>query len=437
MKPYTVALYTLGCKVSQYETEAIREVFLARGATVVPFPSPADIYVINTCTVTAESDHKCRKAIRRAHAANENAVIMVTGCYSQVAPDDCMALDGVAYVGGNGGKMKIPDAALSLLRARETQSVAPVCAVTDIDKEPFEPMQIDEAPRTRAYIKIEDGCECRCTYCAIPAARGRVRSRAPDDILREVERLVKGGTREVVLTGIETASYGADLENTRLADLLTLLEQKSHVERIRLGSLTPELFRADFVSRIASLRKLVPHFHISMQSGSDHVLNLMRRRYSRKMAEDGIRRLYDSVPRLMLTGDMIVGFPGESEEDFKETLDFVKNARFLSLHVFPYSKRKGTPAATFPQQLPEAVKRERAARLRELAAMIGRERLLETVASGDVLPVLFETYENGVAVGHSDSFIEVAVPSPRDLHGEIFPVIPRGIEGTRLLGEIQ
>ncbi len=355
MMPYTVALYTLGCKVSQYETEAIREAFLLRGVTVVPFPQPADIYVINTCTVTAESDHKCRKAIRRAHSANENAVIMVTGCYAQVAPHDCMALDGVAYVGGNGGKMKIPDEALSLLARRRSEAFAPVCAVTDIESEPFEEMCISDAPRTRAYIKIEDGCECRCTYCAIPAARGRVRSRNPDAILAEVNRLAQGGTREVVLTGIETASYGADLDNMHLVDLLELLERESEVERIRLGSLTPELFREDFVSRISRLCKLVPHFHISMQSGSDHVLRLMRRRYNRSMADEGISRLYRAIPRLMLTGDMIVGFPGESEDDFTETLDFVKSARLLSLHVFPYSKRKGTPAATDDLQIPESV----------------------------------------------------------------------------------
>ncbi len=437
-QPITVAFHTLGCKVSQYETEAIREAFLARGFSEVAFTERADVYVINTCTVTAESDRKSRQMIRRAVSLSPDAVVMVTGCYSQTSPEQCAAIPGVAYVGGSGDKMKIPDAALRILAARHAgQAASPVTAVTDIEAEPFEPMHVRSAPRTRAYVKIEDGCECRCTYCAIPAARGRVRSKAPEDVLKEVNALVAGGTREVVLTGIETASYGVDLGGFRLIDLLTLLERDSPIERIRLGSLTPELFREPFVTRLASLKKPVPHFHISMQSGSDAVLRAMHRRYNSEQAMNGIRLLRTAYPRLMLTTDMMVGFPGETEENFRETLSFSREAHFLSMHVFAYSRRKNTPAASYPHQIPEDVKHERVAELMALSSAMTRENLAATVENKTPLSVLFETYRNGFSAGHSENFIECAVRSDRNLHGAIANVIPLATDGDKIIGEIE
>ena len=434
---YTVALATLGCKVSQYETEAVKEAFLARGFLAVDFSEQADVYVINTCTVTAESDRKCRQVIRRALRKNPDAVIMVMGCYAQRSPDELVRIDGVSYVSGTDGKMKIPDEAEKLLSKKSQKAEKAILAVTSLDGVPFEKMSVYGAPRTRAYLKIEDGCECRCTYCAIPDARGPVRSKAPEDVLAEIETLMKGGTREVVLTGIETASYGADLEGCRLVDLLEMIDAKSSVERIRLGSLTPEMMREETVFRLARLKKLVPHFHLSMQSGSSGVLKRMKRRYNAQMALEALKRLRAAFPTVQFTTDMMVGFPGESEEEFEETLAFTKEAAFLDMHVFAYSRRKGTEADRYENQIPEAVKHERSARLIALAATLREENLRDIVKRGKPLTVLFETNENGLWHGHSDEFAPVAVRSDEDLHGEMRSVLPLSVSPTEIFGELK
>lgn len=433
----TAAFYTLGCKVSQYETEAIREAFLDRGFTAVPFGEPADVYVINTCTVTAESDAKSRKAIRRALRQNPDACVMVAGCYSQRDPETVAAIPGVAYVTGSDGKMRIPAIAEELLIRRQKGDNTPVVSVSDIEEAAFEPMAVREGERTRAYIKIEDGCECRCTYCAIPAARGGVRSKAPDDVIAEVRCLCENGTKEVVLTGIETASYGRDFSDSyRLIDLLEKVERETPVERIRLGSLTPELFRGDFIARASRLSRLTPHFHLSIQSGSNAVLARMRRRYRREQALDGIRRLRAAFPGLMLTADMIVGFPGETEEDFLDTLSFAEEAEFLHIHVFPYSRREGTPAAAFPDQIPEAEKHRRAAELSALGDRLKTKNLSGVINQGKPLSVVFETREKDGFHGHSASYIEVVVESTEDLHGELRDVLPLRQENGILYGEL-
>ena len=430
---YTVALATLGCKVSQYETEAVKEAFLSRGFLAVDFSERADVYVVNTCTVTAESDRKCRQVIRRAVRQNPDAVIMVMGCYSQRSPQEVVKIEGVSYVSGTDGKMKIPEAAECLLREKADEAVL---AVTPLEGVPFEKMSVYGAPRTRAYVKIEDGCECRCTYCAIPDARGNVRSKAPGDVLNEVETLVRNGTQEVVLTGIETASYGADLEGCRLIDLLEILDEKSSVERIRLGSLTPELMREDFVARLSLLKKIVPHFHLSMQSGSDGVLRRMKRRYNSSMALDALSRLRAVLPGVQFTTDMMVGFPGESEEEFEETVAFAKKATFLDMHVFAYSRRKGTEADGYGGQVAESVKRERSARLTQLAKALREKCLEKIVAEGKPLNVLFETEENGSWNGHSDEFASVCVSSPLSLHGEMKRVMPLSVSDGVIFGEL-
>ncbi len=430
---YTVALATLGCKVSQYETEAVREALLDRSFCVVDFIEHADAYVINTCTVTAESDRKCRQTVRRALRLNPDAAVLVMGCYAQRSPDELLRIEGVSYVLGTDGKMRVPEILEQLLKHKKC---APVCAVAPLDGVPFEKMSVYGAPRTRAYLKIEDGCECRCTYCAIPDARGCVRSKAPSDILDEIEALVKNGTREVVLTGIETASYGADLDGYRLIDLLEMLDKKSSVERLRLGSLTPEMMREDTVLRLSRLGKLVGHFHLSMQSGSDGVLRRMKRRYNRTMALSALRRLRDCIPGVQFTTDMMVGFPGESEEEFLETLAFSREAMFLDMHVFAYSRRKGTEADTYRDQIPEPVKRERSARLIALGKALREERLQALVLARKPLRVLFETEENGSWHGHSDEFAPVSVKSDTPLHGEICLVMPKRVEGDGIVGEL-
>ncbi len=434
MMAYTVGLYTLGCKVSQYETEAIAEDFERRGFLCRDFSEVCDVYVINTCTVTAESDRKCRQIIRRAHKQNPAARIMVCGCYAQTTPDDIMKLPGVAYVCGTGGKMQIAARAADLLSA---PPASPLCAVTRVEDEPFEPMSITRAPRTRAYLKIEDGCSCRCTYCAIPGARGNVRSKPVSDVLAEVSTLAARGVREIVLTGIETAAYGEDMGDIRLIDLLETLDTRADTPRLRLGSLSPELMRPDFVRRFSALTRVTPHLHLSMQSGSDAILRGMRRRYNTEMAISSLAALRAAMPRVQFTTDMMVGFPGETDGMFEETLDFCRRARFLDMHVFAYSRRPGTPAADFPGQVPESVKHERSARLILLKNEIRDSILAELCAAGEPLPVLFETRDGDHDTGHSDTYVEVRVPVGEiDPRGELYSVRPLRTQDGILYGEV-
>ena len=430
----TVALLTQGCKVNQYESEAIAEAFEQAGFVLCAPNAVCDVYVINSCTVTAESDRKAGQLVRRVRAKNPHAAILVTGCFAQADPAAVAAIAGVDDVCGNTDKLSVVAAARAILE--KGKPATPAIRVGDVKTAPFEPMTITRFERTRAYVKIEDGCENRCAYCAIPGARGRVRSKPLDDVVKEVEGLTKGGCREVVLTGIETASWGRDLEGVGLADLLEAVDKIEGIGRIRLGSLDPSLMKQDFVDRIAKLKSLTPHFHISMQSGSSAVLAGMRRKYNRDMAMAGIERLRAAFPRLELTTDFIVGFPGESDADFADTLSFAKAADFLQMHVFAYSKRKGTPAAEMKNQIPTAVKKERSAELIALGAELRRGRL-ERALQSPVCEVLFETFENGYAIGHTDTFLEVAVPSPAPLHSEVRSVRLTGIEGARLTGILQ
>lgn len=415
-----VGLYTLGCKVAQYETEAIAEDFERHGFRVLPFDEICDVYVVNTCTVTAESDRKCRQVIRRARHTNPAAHILVCGCYAQTSPDEVAAIEGVSYVGGTDRKMKLAEEALALLAA---PPAAPRITTAPLTPE-FEAMSVTRAPRTRAYIKIEDGCECRCTYCAIPGARGPVRSKPADAVLAEIATLAAGGSREIVLTGIETASWGVDLGKERLIDLLERIDKIENVPRIRLGSLSPECIRPDFAERFARLSCTVPHLHLSMQSGSDSVLRGMRRRYNASQAEEALALLRRLIPRIQFTTDMMVGFPGESEENFRETLEFTRRARFLDMHIFAYSRRPGTPAADYPDQIPAETKRRRSAELTKLRDCIRDEVLAEVCAMGEPLPVIVETVENGIAVGHSDSFIETRFSTDEDFSGKEVKLLP-------------
>ncbi|MBQ8414469.1 MAG: MiaB/RimO family radical SAM methylthiotransferase [Clostridia bacterium] len=309
--------------------------------------------------------------------------------------------------------------------------------VGPLDGASFEPMCVKNAPRTRAYVKIEDGCECRCSYCAISAARGPVRSKQPEAVISEVEGLYKKGTLEIVLTGIETGSYGADFDKKYdLADLLRELDARHSCERIRLGSMAPELLSDSFVSSVAGLKIMVPHFHISMQSGSDNVLRGMKRRYNRSMALKNIARIRELMPDVMLTADLMVGFPGESEEDFLDTMRFVREARLLDAHVFAYSRREGTPAADYPNQIPEQIKHERSQRLISECAAVRDEILSEVVNSGRSLSCILESWRGGVYTAHSDSYIEVCVEGERGLTGSMVLVKPLRHENGKIYGKI-
>ena len=422
---YKVGLYTLGCKVSLYETEAVAESFEREGFSVSSFDEVCDVYVINTCTVTAESDAKSRKYIRRAIRKNPDAIVIVIGCYSQRAPLEVAEIEGVSAIIGTQDKMRAVEIAKGLLNA-ERRAQSAELLVGSLAGAEFEPMCVKNAPRTRAYVKIEDGCECKCTYCAISGARGPVRSKRPEDVISEVEGLYRKGTREIVLTGIETGSYGVDLpEKYDLADLLTELDRRHSCDRIRLGSMAPELLSEKFISRVGNLKILVPHIHISMQSGSDSVLRGMKRRYNRKMALDNIERIRKYKPDVMFTADLMVGFPGESEEDFLDTVNFVKEARLLDAHVFAYSRREGTPAASYGNQIPDEVKRERSARLIAEKNAVRDSVLDEVVSAGKTLSCIAEARDkNGVYTAHSDSYIEVKFEGDAGLTGEIINVVP-------------
>jgi threonylcarbamoyladenosine tRNA methylthiotransferase MtaB len=425
----TVGIYTLGCKVNQYESEAIAKRCAELGLSVT---SPEDIcgaYIINTCTVTQEADRKARQFIRRAISRNPEAYIIVTGCFSQINPDAVAAILGVDYICGNTSKLSAADATAELI-ASGAKKAGPVISVHDINRSPFEPMSISSYRRTRAVVKIEDGCESRCTYCIIPAARGKIRSKPVSDVVSEVRALTEGGCREVVLTGIETAAYGRDLHGSAdLASLLLEIDKIDGIGRVRLGSLDPSLFRPEFIERISGLKSLAPHFHLSMQSGSDRVLNMMKRRYSTAMAARSMELIRQAIPGVQFTADMIVGFPQESDSDFLETLDFVRAARFLSVHVFAYSRRAGTPAAAMAGQIPPEIKSARSAELISVEREIRRSILDGVVASSPLCEVLFETYDGKRAFGHTGSFIEVSVPSDVPLHSEIKTVKLAGHDG--------
>ena len=430
--PYTISVHTLGCKVSQYESEAILEAAEARGFHAAEPDSVCDVYVINTCTVTAEGDRKCRQLIRRLVKNAPDAKILVCGCYSQVAPEDIAKIEGVDYVCGTRDKLRVVDRALSLLQ----EEAVPMIEVSELTDAPFEKMQITRAPRTRAYVKIEDGCENRCAYCKIPDARGYVRSKTIADTVEEVRALAAGGVREVVLTGIETASFGKDTGES-LCDLLYAVEEIDGIERIRLGSLEPTLMRPAFVEAIAKLKKLTPHFHLSMQSGCSRTLAAMRRKYNAETAMRNIQAVRERIDGVQFTTDFIVGFPGETDADFAETLAFAKEARFLQTHVFKYSKRAGTIAATMPEQIAEDVKHDRSQKLIALSRESTDALLAEEISKRPVQKVLFEQKIDDMWSGHTASFIEVRVQSECDLHGQMCQVSLLEICGDYLIGKIE
>ena len=433
-KQKRVGIYTLGCKVNQYESEAIAERLTSLGLKVVPPTEKCDAYVINTCTVTAEADRKARQFIRRALGKNPEAKIAVTGCLSQTNPDSIAAIDGVNYICGNDKKLATADAVAALL---EDPPPSPqMTCVNDIMTAPFEPMKISSFGRTRACVKIEDGCDSKCTYCIIPQARGKIRSKPQSEVVAEVRELTERGCREVVLTGIETASYGRDLNGTSLITLLRELDSLDGIGRIRLGSLDPSLFKPDFIKGIAEIRALTPHFHLSMQSGSDRILASMKRKYNTAMAYRAAEGLREHIPGVMFTTDIIVGFPGESDEDFADSCRLVDEMRFLDAHIFAYSKRNGTPAASMPNQIPEPIKRARSSELIARAAAVRREILADAVKSTPHQEVLFETFSQGVATGHTPSFIEVRVKTDKDIRDTIHPVILDSFDDNGCIGHL-
>ncbi len=433
-KKFTACVITLGCRVNQYESDYIINELVKNGFDILNSSDACDLYVINTCSVTAESDRKSRQLIRRCIQKNPNAKVIVTGCYSQINPNEANKIEGVSLVVGNNAKSKIPEIALSLLKNEEL-----CCDYTsDIYSGKFDDMMVG-APlkRTRAFIKIQDGCDSKCAYCIIPYARGSVRSTSPENVINEVKAIASQGCLEVVLTGIETASYGKDFKNRySLADLMTEVNRIEGIKRIRLGSLDPSAITKDFVDKIKKLDKVMPHFHISMQSGCTRTLNSMKRKYNIEMAQKNINYLKEAFPNIMLSCDIITGFPGETNEDFIKTYDFLKSQRFLHMHLFPYSKRQGTLAATMKEQVPESIKKERLHSLESLEKEIKLSILNNFVKNNESVEVLFETFDGEYVSGHTPNFIEVKAPCDKKISGEIKCVKPKYTDGEYIFAEI-
>ena len=425
-----IAFYTLGCKVNQYETQALEQLVTQRGHSLVPFEEAADAYVINTCTVTAVSDKKSRQVIRRARKAAPDAVIAVCGCYPQTHPDDVEKL-GVDLIAGTGDRTGFVD-----LLEREWSDRQPITALDDaFQRRTFEPLPAGGLEgRTRAMLKMEDGCVNFCSYCIIPYARGRVRSLPLADCVRQARELEAAGYREIVLTGIEISSWGQDLEGKPelMEAIEAICQGLSPDTRVRLGSLEPRTITPDFCRRAAALPNLCPHFHLSMQSGCDTVLARMNRKYDSNRYYESVKFLYEVYDRPAITTDLIVGFPGETEEEFQQTLDFIQKCAFSAMHIFPYSKRPGTPAAKLPGQVLNAVKEERAHRAAQIARTMQDAYLDSWV--GETVPVLFEEEREGLWRGHTTRYCEVAVQSAQPLHNQLRQVRITGRDGGSLQG---
>lgn len=404
----TVAFMTLGCKVNQYETETMEGLFRQAGYRVVPFTEPADVYIVNTCSVTMLGEKKSRQLVRRAQRQNEAALIAVTGCYAQLAPDIVGTLPGVRLIVGTQDRGRIVELVEEAAAGSEVlRDVGDIMAA-----DTFEDIPLFAAPeRTRAFLKIQEGCQNFCTFCIIPYTRGPLRSRALVSVRREAEKLVAAGFREIVLTGIHLGAYGRDLTGTvTLADAARTVLEIDGLQRLRLGSLesvelTPALF-----TLLRDDRRFAHHLHLPLQAGSDAVLREMHRFYDTAGYERLLARIREEVPGIAISTDIIVGFPGETEAMFQESLAFVRRQEFARVHVFPYSRRPATPAAARSDQVPHPVRRERVKMMQALADEMAADYHGKFI--GTIVPVLFETQHEGVADGLTDTYIRVYTKGP-------------------------
>lgn len=418
----TVAFHTLGCKVNFYETEAIWNLFKNRGYTQVDFEQNADVYVINTCTVTNTGDKKSRQVIRRAVRNNPDAVIAVTGCYAQTSPAEIMAIPGVDIVVGTQGREKLLDYIEEFRKSRQ-----PINAVGNIMKvREYEELDVPNfADKTRAFLKIQEGCNNFCTFCIIPWAKGLSRSRKPENVLEQARKLVANGYKEIVLTGIHTGGYGEDLDNYSLADLLWDLDKIDGLHRIRISSIEASQITDEVMEVLDSSDKFCRHLHVPLQAGDDTVLKRMRRKYTTAEYKEKMIKLRKALPDLAITTDVIVGFPGETDEMFQNGFDFIREIGFAELHVFPYSKRTGTPAARMEDQVPEEIKNARVAQLIELSDILLVEYAHRFV--GQVLEVIPEEEykeepDSGLITGYSDNYLKIAFPGTKEMIGKVCKV---------------
>ena len=426
-----VAFYTLGCKVNQYETEAMLELFEKEGYEKAETEDYADVYVINTCTVTHMSDRKSRQYIRRMKKKNPDAKIAVVGCYSQVSPEEILSIDEVNLVMGTNDRKKIVEEVKKIDASRKVSTVDDIMKV-----KAFEEIEINKTNgKTRAFMKIQDGCDRYCSYCIIPYARGRVRSRDLESIVKEVENLASNGYKEVVLTGIHVASYGKDIKDSdiKLLDVIKQINDIEGIERIRLSSVEPILFTDEFVEAVSTMDKVCPHYHLSLQSGCDETLKRMKRRYTTEEYKAIVDRLRAAIPNVSITTDVIVGFPGETNEEFDKTYEFLKDIELTHMHVFKYSPRKGTPAATMENQVDPSTKHDRSEKLLQLNEenfnKFGQKMLDKE------FNVLFEQkVGDNKYEGLTENYAKVIVESDNDISEQILKVKIKDVKNEFLEG---
>jgi len=428
----TVSFATLGCKVNQYETEAMANLFKDAGYEVKDFDDVCDIYVINTCTVTSMGDRKSRQMINRASKKNPNSLIAVVGCYSQVSPEDVSKMQGVGLVLGTKERKNIVKHCEDALKETEKKVL-----ISDIMKErSYEDMHVNSySSKTRAFVKIEDGCNEFCTYCIIPYARGPVRSRSIEDIIREVTTLSKNGFAEIVLTGIHLSSYGKDTKTHTLIDVIEEVSKVEGIKRVRLGSLEPRILTEDFVLRMSKIEKMCNHFHIALQSGCDETLKRMNRKYNTEQYKNCVKLLRKYFDNPAIATDIMVGFPGETKEEFIKSLEFAKDLKLADAHVFAYSNRKGTKADKLSNQIPKSIKEERskemisslkASQLDYLKGFVGKK--CEVLFEQEISPGIYE--------GHMTNYVKVHLKSSCDLSGKFVCVTLTDIDGDSMNAEI-
>ncbi|WP_017414425.1 tRNA (N(6)-L-threonylcarbamoyladenosine(37)-C(2))-methylthiotransferase MtaB [Clostridium tunisiense] len=431
-----VAFATLGCRVNVYESEAMTEKFIKEGYEVAAFDEFSDVYVINTCTVTNMGDKKSRQMISRARRKNPEAIVAVVGCYSQIASEEISQIPGVDVVLGSRNK---GDIVYWVNRAREERKQ--VVEVSDVLKnKEFEELSIEEyQDKTRAFLKIQDGCNRFCSYCLIPFARGAVCSKDPEKIIGEVKELAKNGFKEIILSGVHTASYGVDLEgNWSLVKVLEEIHEVEGIERIRIGSIDPTFFSEGVIEKIVGLKKMCPHFHLSLQSGCDATLKRMNRHYTAEDYKVVVENLRKHMPDVSITTDIIVGFPGETEKEFNETYNFLSDIKLSKMHVFKYSPRSGTKAAEMEFQVDGNIKEQRSNKLIELNSKNEKEYMEKFL--NRKLDVLYEEQAKGrenYYIGYTPNYIKVMTPSAEvDLKGKIIPTKLIAVESENMIGEI-
>ena len=429
----TVAFCTLGCKVNQYETNAMIEQFIKKGYKIKEFNEKAEIYIINTCTVTNMADRKSRQMLRRVKEINPNAIVVACGCYAQVAKEELEKINEIDLIYGTNEKNKIVEYVEEWIKSENKENTI----VTDVmyQKEFLDFGVTDYTDKTRAVIKVQDGCDRFCTYCIIPFARGHIRSRKIENVIEEIEHIAKKGIKEVVITGIHIASYGKDFkEDIGLIDLLEEVNKVDGIERIRLGSIEPTLITEEFLQRLTKLDKICDHFHLSLQSGCNETLKRMNRRYTIEEFRKVTKLLRKAYQNVSLTTDIIVGFPGESEEEFNKTYNFLKEIKFYQMHIFKYSQRKGTKASIMPNQVDAKTKEKRSSKLLELSKNNQEEYNKKYI--GKEMAVLFEEKEGNYIKGHTSNYIIVKVPYKK-IENKIIKVKIIGDDNLELIGTIE